>query len=183
LDGADTLIEVLQKVDLADALPEEYRTRHLEIASLVRMLLDQEQLVGDQESWLCAAVGYSIEVVREKLGIPDDEEAIGEPAVGEGVAEDNPTIICTSLVGAKGMSGGYVYIVGCNDSHFPRNPNQITDAEVCCFLVALSRTRKECHLISCNMFGSLSLNTSRFLTWIQEHVDHVKVNAAWFNAN
>lgn len=183
LDGADALLEVLREAELVEALPDEYRNRHLEIASLVRVFLDEEQLGGDQESWLCAAVGESIEVVREKLWVPDDEAAIGEAAVQEGVAEDEPAIICTSLVGAKGMSGGYVYIVGCNDTHFPRNPNEITDEEVCCFLVALSRTRKECHLISCDRFGNVSLNTSRFLSWIREHVDQVTVNAAWFNAN
>jgi superfamily I DNA/RNA helicase len=128
--------------------------------------------------------------VRETLRIPDDNEegdvgeaAIGETAVQEGVAEDEPTIICTSLVGAKGLSGGYVYIVGCNDTHFPRNPNAITDEEVCCFLVALSRTRKECQVISCDRFGNVALNTSRFLSWIHEQVDQVTVNADWFNAN
>jgi hypothetical protein len=50
-------------------------------------------------------------------------------------------------------------------------------------LVALIRTRKECQLISCDRFGNLPLNTSRFLGWIQEHVDRVTVNAAWFNAS
>jgi hypothetical protein len=89
----------------------------------------------------------------------------------------------TQLLGAKGLSGGYVYIVGCNDTHFPRDANAITDEEVCCFLVALSRTRKECQLISCDRFGNVRLNTSRFLNWIQAHVDRVTVNAAWFNAN
>ena len=42
-----------------------------------------------------------------------------------------PSIICTSLVGAKGLSGGYIYIVGCNNDHFPQVPQAITDEEVC----------------------------------------------------
>jgi superfamily I DNA/RNA helicase len=192
VEGTDALLtEVLRnEAELADALPDEYRNRHLEIASLVRVLLDGEQLVGDQEARLCAAVGKAIGEVRETLRIPDDNEegdvgeaAIGETAVQEGVSEEEPTIICTSLVGAKGLSGGYVYIVGCNDTHFPRNPNAITDEEVCCYLVALSRTRKECQFISCDRFGNVPLNTSRFLSWIHEQADQVTVNADWFNAN
>jgi hypothetical protein len=38
-------------------------------------------------------------------------------------------------------------------------------------------------LISCDRFGNVPLNMSRFLSWIQEHVDDVTVNAAWFNSN
>jgi superfamily I DNA/RNA helicase len=195
-DGADALLtEVLPKeAELADALPNEYRNCHLEIAALVRVLLDGEQLGGDQEARICAAVHKTIEEVRETLRLPEDveeghkdkevwTEAIGEVAAQEGVTEDEPTIICTSLVGAKGLSGGYVYIVGCNDTHLPRDPSAITDEEVCCFLVALSRTRKECQLVSCDRFGNAPLNTSRFLSWIHEHVDQVTVNAGWFNAN
>ncbi len=195
-DGADALLtEVLRNdAELADALPNEYRKGHLEIASLVRVLLDGKQFVGDQEARICAAVHKTIEDVWETLRFPEvDEEgheeenvweaAIGEVVAQEGVAEDDATIICTSLVGAKGLSGGYVYIVGCNDTHFPRDPAAITDEEVCCLLVALSRTRKECQLVSCDRFGNVPLNTSRFLGWIHEHVDEVTVNAAWFKAN
>ena len=121
-----------------------------------------------------------------QIGELEEEEEEGEPAIGEAVeraGEDAPSIICTSLVGAKGLSGGYVYIVGCNDTHFPRDPNAVTDEEVCCFLVALSRTRKECHLISCNNFSGIWMQPSRFVGWVQHHVDEVLVSAEWFNAN
>ena len=191
-EGADALLnDVLRnEAELADALPGEYRDHHLAIASLVRALLDGEQLVADQEARLCAAVEKPIGEVRETLRIAEEDEegevgdaVIGEAAVQEGAVRDEPTITCTSLVGAKGLSGGYVYIVGCNDTHFPRNPNAITDEEVCCFLVALSRTRKECHLISCDRFGNVPLDTSRFVSWIGRHVDQVTVNATWFNAD
>jgi superfamily I DNA/RNA helicase len=192
----DALLEVLSdEGELADAVPRDYRDRHLMIAELVRALLNGEQLVGDQEARLCDAVGKSIDEIREALHVHAEEGEIGEleeedegePAIGEAAAveragEDAPSIICTSLVGAKGLSGGYVYIVGCNDTHFPRDPNAITDEETCCFLVALSRTRKECHLISCNNFSGMWMQPSRFIGWVQQHVDEVLVSAEWFNA-
>jgi hypothetical protein len=75
-----------------------------------------------------------------------------------------------------------VYVVGCNDDHFPQDPNAITDEEVCCFLVALSRTRKECVLVSCKLFGANLHAPSRFIDWIHPVVDELKIDAAWFAA-
>ena len=180
--------------ELADGLPDDYRDRHLEIAELVRRLLEGEQLVGDEEARLSAVVGKSIDETREALHAPlkagqsatledEAEPAVGDAAAAQNADEAAPSIICTSLVGAKGLSGGYVYILGCNDTHFPRDPDAITDEEVCCFLVALSRTRKECQLISCDNFSGTWMQPSRFLGWIHRHLDDVLVNAEWFNTN
>ena len=42
----------------------------------------------------------------------------------------------------------------------------IEDDEICQFLVALSRTRKACHLVSCGRFGNRDwTRPSRFGTW------------------
>ena len=194
-DGADDLFrEVLaDESELADALPGEYHDHHLDIATLTRALTDGTQLVDDQEQRLCAAVGMSIEEILEKLTIAMDqdevdeagalEEDVGAPAAEGGIAPDEPSIICTSLVGAKGLSGSYVYVVGCNDGHFPEDPNAITDEEVCCFLVALSRTQKECQLISCNNFSGNWMEPSRLVDWIRPHVDEITIDAAWLAAN
>jgi superfamily I DNA/RNA helicase len=75
-EGAGAVLtEVLSnEAELADAFPDEYRARHLEIGSLVRVLLEGEQLAGDQEARLCAAVGKSIQDVRETLRIPEGDE-------------------------------------------------------------------------------------------------------------
>jgi len=196
-DPFDNANDVLREVlnddsELVDSLPQDYRERHLEIAALVRSLQDGHQLTDNEEQRLCQAVGASIDAIRETLKIADErdeddeagalEDDAGETAQ-EDAAPDKPSIICTSLVGAKGLSGGYVYIVGCNNGHFPQNPNAITDEEVCCFLVALSRTRKECQLISCNNFSGNWMEPSRLLNWIETHVDETTIDAAWFNAH
>jgi hypothetical protein len=83
--------------------------------------------------------------------------------------------------GPKGLSAGYVVIVGFNNTHFPRDPNATTDEEVCCFLVALSRTRKEYHLISCGRLGNQALRVGEFADWIENEFEEVTVNAAYFN--
>jgi hypothetical protein len=55
------------------------------------------------------------------------------------------------------------------------------DEEVCCFLVGLSRTRKECHLVSCRRLGNEPLRVSEFADWIDDELEQVTVNAAYFN--
>ena len=57
-------------------------------------------------------------------------------------------------MGAKGLSAEHVFVVGVNDGHIPSSSNTLSDEEISKFLVALSRTRQQCHLISYRWFVS-----------------------------
>jgi superfamily I DNA/RNA helicase len=126
--------------------------------------------------------------IRTALALPDESQ---EAEAGEEGAEvefpeggnAEPSVVCTSLVGAKGLSASYVFIVGFNNGHLPRDGANVTDEEVCCFLVALSRTRKACHLVSCQRFGNIQLEPSTFADWIRAHVENRTINAAYFDSN
>jgi superfamily I DNA/RNA helicase len=180
-DADDALRAVLAAGDeIVTILPDEYRDRHLELAELVRRLLDDEDLPDADEARLTGAVGKSLAEIRDALRLPDEDDGLDEDGDDE-LDEDAPTIVCTSLVGAKGLSAGYVFIVGFNNGHFPKDANEITDDEVCSFLVALSRTRKECHLVSCGRLGNEPLRVSAFADWIEDETEEVTVNAAYFN--
>jgi superfamily I DNA/RNA helicase len=121
--------------------------------------------------------------MKTKLAVEDVEE---EPEVqigGEAEEEAAPDILFTSLVGAKGLSAEHVFITGLNNGHFPRNAGAITDEEVCRFIVALSRTRKRCHLIQHGVFFArglkpweAGLKPSEFLSRVGSHVEEVEVN-------
>jgi hypothetical protein len=103
------------------------------------------------------------------------------PASGDDEpARDEPTIVCTSLVGAKGLSAAYVFIVGFANSHFPRHPCAISDNEIGQFLVGLSRTHKACHVVSCRSLGQTELGVSAFADWIEPHLEERTINAAYF---
>ena len=91
-------------------------------------------------------------------------------------SEEGPDILFTSLVSSKGLSAEHVFIVGMNNKHFPRNPDAITDDEICSLIVALSRTRIQCHVISFRFFGAGGLAKSVFLDWISPHLDTITVN-------
>ena len=77
-----------------------------------------------------------------------------------------PTIKLTSFQSAKGLSAQYVFVVGLHDGDLPRNPTKIDDIEVCKFLVALTRTRKQCYLLWTRRFAGVPKSPSIFLSWI-----------------
>jgi superfamily I DNA/RNA helicase len=168
--------------DLVSELPDEYRGEHLEIAELVRRLREGEQLTDEEEQLLSRAVGMEITTIRESLAIADDEEPPEEDDEDTDADEDAPTIQFTSLVGSKGLSASYVFIVGFNNGFFPRDPDAITDDEVCKLLVALSRTRVECQVVSCGHFGAGWLDKSVFSEWIRPHLEPVTIDKEHFAA-
>jgi superfamily I DNA/RNA helicase len=77
-----------------------------------------------------------------------------------------PTIKLTSFQSAKGLSAQYVFVIGVHDGDLPRKPDKIGDIEICKFLVALTRTRKQCYLLWTNRFAGIPKRPSTFLSWI-----------------
>jgi superfamily I DNA/RNA helicase len=65
-----------------------------------------------------------------------------------GVEEKRPKIKFTTFLGAKGLSARHVFVIGMNNGEFPENPKSPTDAEACQFIVALTRAKSSCSLIS-----------------------------------
>jgi hypothetical protein len=59
-----------------------------------------------------------------------------------------------------------MFVVGLHEGDLPRNPTKIDDIEVCKFLVALTRTRKQCYLLCTRRFGGVPKSSSIFLSWI-----------------
>jgi ATP-dependent DNA helicase UvrD/PcrA len=178
-DGCDDVVRQALEAgdDLGPRLPDKYREEHLEIAELVRRLRNGEALTSEQEKQLEGAVGMHIAEINESLAVvEEDEDPIPKDEEAEEAAEDAPTIRFTSLIASKGLSASHVFIVGFNNGFFPRNPNGITNDEICKLLVALSRTRVQCHVVSCRHFGTDWLDESVFAEWIRPHLEQVTVN-------
>lgn len=164
-ENLDTTLQAIHQdgAELNELLPEDYKQRHLNVAAIVHRLLDGEDLDADQIAELTAALGMDIEAVREELRLePEEERDQGEPEQDP----DAPSIICTSLVGAKGLSAEHVFVVGFVNGDLPKEPSAVTDDEVCELIVALSRTRKACHLVSCGMWSGQWKEESAFLDWL-----------------
>lgn len=139
-------------------MSDDVRGFHLRIARLIAASRTRE-LSAVERKRVEEALGQSLE---ESFSV---DEGVGERA-GEELDVDTPTIICTSMSGAKGMSAAYVFIVGMVDGHFPRDPTDPTDSEVRKLIVSLTRAKVRCHLISCGNYAGDWVEVSSFLSWI-----------------
>lgn len=160
--------------ELREALNAPDRERHLEVSRVVKRLLDGDEPSSGYEESLQEAIGMSLEQAATELSRDPDDRAAGQelPELGA----DEPSIMCTSLLGAKGLSAGHVFIVGFINGDFPAEPTAVTDDEACKFIVALSRTRKRCHLVSCGRFGHKWTEPSELGSWLEVPIDQVNVN-------
>jgi superfamily I DNA/RNA helicase len=179
-DDYEAIISLALNEDraLGDLLPVEFRTRHLNIASILRRMLANELVSTDDLLLLEDATGLKVEEIRASLGEEAKDDA--EPPEAKTKDPTAPSIICTSLVGAKGLSAGYVFVVGFNNQDFPRDPAAITDQEICCFIVALSRGRKECHLVSCTRYAGQFRGTSKLASWLGGLTDRRTINKSYW---
>jgi len=103
----------------------------------------------------------------------EEETIIDRPEFNK----SKPTIKLTTFEGAKGSSAQHVFILGLQNGDLPKDPNSISDIEVCKLLVALTRTREQCHLLSTRNFAGKPTPPSTFLNWIEEKdIDFIKID-------
>jgi superfamily I DNA/RNA helicase len=171
---------VVQGAELRDLLDGEYVARHLATVTLLTSISNGDQLLAEERTAVEAATNHSFDELHSLL--------VPAPAAVPAVDKTKPSVLVTTYVGAKGLSGGHVFVVGMNEGFLPRGA-QVTDEDVRLFLVALTRTRKECHLIRVRWYGKPhsgrkippQLKPSRLLTWIgKDRRAEVVVNAAYF---
>lgn len=105
---------------------------------------------------------YRTSIIAKADIVEDEPEKVKLPTPADG----QPTIKLTSFQGAKGLSAQYVVIAGLHNGDLPKNPERIDDIEICKFLVALTRTRKRCYILTTYRFAGVPKQASKFLTWI-----------------
>lgn len=76
-----------------------------------------------------------------------------EEAESSGDSSDKKIKIkLTTYLGTKGLSANHVFILGLENGILPKNPNDISDDEVCQFIVLLTRARKSLDLLISKTF-------------------------------
>jgi len=117
-------------------------------------------------------------ILAEAARLPEDEEEEQPPAE----EPSGPSIRLTSFEGSKGLSAQYVFVVGLHDGDLPTDPGQITDFEICKFLVALTRTRKRCHILYADNCLGERKRASVFLSWIdRSRVEILRVDRIYWS--
>jgi len=112
-----------------------------------------------------------LEEIKARFLPPEEPEII--------LDKTQPSILLTSYQGCKGMSAGFVFIVGANNGVMPRETLNVSDVEINQFIVALTRTRKKCFILSENwMYSPKDRNgnwipkneRSIFIDWISPNL-------------
>jgi superfamily I DNA/RNA helicase len=166
---------ITRRAEFSALLHRDYRNGHLVNSRLVSRIVNGQTLNSGECQVLESALSRPMEEIQRDL--LDDCLKDEDDSVDTG---DAPTVVCTSLVGAKGLSAGYVFLVGFNDRDFPTHANAIIDTEVCCFIVALSRARKACQLVSCGRYAGQPRRVSRFVDWIAPFVETRNVDRGYW---
>ena len=102
-------------------------------------------------------------------------------AAAETAAEigDGPNVKVTSFEGCKGMSAQYVFLLGLQSGDMPRHAANVQDIEICRFLVAMTRTKKKCCVLTTGRFGQDFKKPSEFLSWVKaERFEKKKIDAS-----
>jgi superfamily I DNA/RNA helicase len=83
----------------------------------------------------------------------------------EAIDEKKPRIKLVTFEGSKGLSAHHVFVIGLQEGVLPRGA-KIRDSDVCRFVVALTRTRKLCHVMYTTRFGGKLSRVSRLIDWV-----------------
>jgi len=153
---------------LIELLPESLVKQQLNIISIIAKLNKKDEnndlLLADLETLVDVNL---LEEIKAKFLPSKELEIIPD--------KTQPSILLTSYQGCKGMSAGFVFIVGANNGVMPKDISNISDVEISQFVVALTRTRKKCFILSENWMYAPKDNNgnwipknerSTFIDWI-----------------
>ncbi|MFV2045213.1 MAG: UvrD-helicase domain-containing protein, partial [Anaerolineales bacterium] len=156
---SDSLEDVItgsadNRTPMVDLLDVDFRDQQLDrLRAINQAIVDIELLSRDEVLDLESSIGQPIDeimnmLLQRNLASVDDsdqEEPDAEPP--------KPTLLLTNFNGCKGLSAGFTFVTGLEERIFPRDNRAPSDTEICQFIVALTRTRKQCHLIHTRNFA------------------------------
>jgi len=165
--GKSLVEKSLAGTPFRELLDEKFVSDQELVLSFIESLKDGLQIDDAKDKEIRDISGEHYDSIAEEFS-PKDAEEKKEPDKAK------PSILLTSFVGCKGLSAGHVVIIGANNASIPKNPATIDDVEIAQFVVALTRTRKQCHIVSNTWLIAPKLNgewqpkfsKSSFLDWI-----------------
>jgi len=166
----NVIVKSQHGLNLIDILDSDFVSRTNKVLDVLFAIRDDGHYEDEQYNTIKKHLGDETDLIIQHL-IGDAESA------DEVVDEVAPEIVLTTYVGCKGLSAGHVFVTGLVNDNLPKDPNDIKDLEVSKLLVALTRTRKKCHLISNDFMihpkeREEKLSISKFFQWI----DYSKVS-------
>lgn len=138
----EIITETENNVKIIDLLPSEIVNHHKAILDLITNISDEATFKSAHLKSLkkLSPGNYDELIVTFKYKAKNQKSEI--------IDKTEPSVLLTSYKGAKGLSGGYVFLLGAHNKSLPKNKNQISDVEISQFIVAITRTRKKLYLIN-----------------------------------
>jgi len=168
---------------IIDLIPSDFVTRQMRVIELVQSVRSKYLSAQAVEDELRGLVGKDLATLVLNF-IRETDTPVPK------IDEKLPTILLTSFKGCKGLSAGHVFIVGVHNSCMPNDNRNLEDVEISQFIVALTRTRKQCHILSndwrgapCDKKGFIPpFEASLFVNWIPRELveDRGKLRAQDF---
>lgn len=168
IDLKDILLktENNKKIKIRDQLSEDFLSKQIQIIEILKKIKKEETILKSEIEFLEKKFRIKIEKLREKFVDISEEKVSG---ISKKNSLNKVFIKLSSYVGCKGLSAGYVFILGLNEGSLPKNNMKPTDIEICQFIVAITRTIKCCYLISVDRFaGNRNGERSIFIKWINK---------------
>ena len=171
--------------DLVDVLDHEFWRQHQQRLDILKKLKqDETELtpseIADLETYFDMQFQKLLEQMRKAAPQSSTEPEDNPCEEGEHTS-GQPLIRLTTYTGCKGLSSGFTFVTGLEDTVFPKQNASPLDREVCQFIVALTRTHKQCHLVSTGYFAGQRRTPSVFLNWIPNNlIEQIKVNKSYF---
>lgn len=170
-DNSDNIIQkaILEEKDIYDFISSrKYASKHQKICGILNKITCGDEISIAERKLIEVVLGISPEEVKTKLiNVREEEPKLQEQ--NEDKDAERPDILCTSFEGSKGLAAQYVFIVGVNEKHFPQKTPP-SNRDIYRLIVALTRTRKRCYMISCNIFGGEVLKPSIYKLWLKDHL-------------
>ena len=151
------VIESQNGTPIRQSLDANFVATHIDAVRLAYSVVVGEQTAEAIQEILKELLGSSADAIMSWL-TPGDADDVGV------LDQDKPTILLTTYKGCKGLSAGHVFIVGVHDGSLPKNRHAVEDREISQFVVALTRTRKQCHVLSNRWFIAPVDGNGQFVT-------------------
>jgi superfamily I DNA/RNA helicase len=151
--------EADKNVRICELLEESPRKRVRTLLKTLRSIKAQKTVTDDE----FAAVIAAAKIDPRELALNSIRAQIARPSRGNSAVRKIP-IKLTTIQSSKGLAEQYVFITNFDDRFFikAKDKTDISDQDICKFLVALTRAKKKVYLISCEK------KDPTFLTWIDQ---------------
>jgi superfamily I DNA/RNA helicase len=167
---------------IVELLENEFIEQQLaRLDAINRAIVDIDSVSAEDIADLQTALGQPIDAITQAITQQDNDDVEEPIEDGSDSIAVQPSILLTNFNGCKGLSAGYTFVTGMEQDTFPRDNRSPSDTEICQFIVTLTRTRKQCHLIHTRNFAGNWTKPSLFLDWIPDEISEViQVNKDFF---